>query len=213
MASYGFCDAVLNALGRDSYPADCGTANCPQRCARPDASGNCPPSAAIMAQKTDLLRGADSATRGALLAQLEAASSDLWTQYGINASAVSWEDIAEQCRDPSGHKRSRQFLASLGYNARARPLLFSRGSGGDEHAWLGKLEGARVGGEFGDSFAEFVDPFVPLVADRLLPPVLSFIIGALFILILVVVLVLAMRRLSQPDRVVIVRRQGGVPVS
>ena len=219
MAAPTFCDAVLNALGRDSYPADCATADCPQRCAFPDASGNCPPSAVTIAQKTDLLRRSDGPAREVVLAQLADAGAELWQQYRVNASSVTWEDIADQCRLPSGHKRSRDDLASLGYNYRSRPLFFRRenvstttdsGSGAaattvssGAHAWLDQLENYPVNAD-GKTIAAAIDPLVPLIADRLLPPVLTFIIAALFILILVVILVVAMRRLSQPDREIVV---------
>jgi len=225
MATPSFCDAVLNVLGRETYPADCGTVNCPQRCVFPDAAGNCPPSAVVIAQKTDLLRRSSGRAREVVLTQLADAGSELWAQYRVNAASVTWEDITERCRLPSGAKRSRDDLASLGYDFRGRPYFFSRpsitssagfaggsaGFAGDSadsadsaHPWIDKLENYPVDSE-GTTVAAAIDPFVPLVADRLLPPVLAFVVAAFFVLVIVIVLAVAMRRLSQPDREIIVR--------
>lgn len=207
MAAPSFCDAVLNALGRDSYPADCGGASCPQRCLFPDESGGCPASAVAMAQKTDLVRRSSGRAREVFMAQLDDAGAQLWEQYKIDEPSVSWEDICERCRLPDGRKRSRQDLAMLGYDYKSRPLFFARlkesgDSAAEELSWLSSLEN-RPAGE--STLAEAVDAYVPLYADRFLPPVLAFFLAVVFLLLLVVALVVAMVRLSRPDRLIVVR--------
>jgi hypothetical protein len=180
----------------------------------------------VIAQKTDLLRRSSGRAHEVILTQLADAGSELWAQYRVNAASVTWEDIAERCRLPSGAKRSRDDLASLGYDFRERPYFFSRpsfassagfagaagaasapdpaGPADSAHPWIDKLENYPVDSE-GTTVAAAIDPFVPLVADRLLPPVLAFVVAAFFVLVIVIVLVVAMRRLSQPDREIIVR--------
>lgn len=187
-----FCDAVFNAL--DSYPADCAGGDCPQRCAFPDASGKCPAPAARMAQINDALRReTDPAVRAVYYRQLAEFSAELWNQYGIDSSSVSWENIAARCRDSNGRRRARKSLAQVGYDWRARPVMFARAP--DAESWLDKLEQLNVGSQ---PLLDVVDPYVPIYADRVLPPVLAFVAGALFLVFVFVMLFFSVRRLARP---------------
>lgn len=196
MAQPSFCSAVRG-----------------EQCRRPAADGSCPAPAAAMASTIDALRRASGAARNTLYYQLEGQSSELWDQYQINASATTWEEIAERCRS-AGLKPSRAALQAIGYDVRARPRFFARRSQAPDelspgsaapNEWVTALENYQFGGQ---RFADAVDPWVPLAADRLLPPVLSFFAGALAVLLLVVGVLLAAVRLNRPHVEVVVRRAG-----